>query len=55
MGVWGLKSEKEKGLTLTGHFPRLSIWRWPVTCSDSPFHEVTLPGLSFLSFIATLV
>ena len=55
MGVWGPESEKEKGLTLTGRFPRLSAWCWPVTCSDSPFHEATLPGLSFLSFLAALV
>lgn len=55
VGVWGLESEEEKGLTLMGHFPRLSAWCWPVTFSDSPFHEVTHPSVSFLSLLATLV
>lgn len=37
-----------EGLTLTGHFPDFLPGVGPVTFSDSPFHEVTHPSVSFL-------
>lgn len=49
MGMWQLDwgMGEARGLTFTGHLPPFSAWCWQVPLSDTPFHEVTPPILSF--------